>query len=219
MYFAPQLAVVTVASIALLLVAPAAHARKPKKDSLAGKIAGEVSRKFDEATTPAPIDDEVCFSPDEGCDIKLAKFIDSATTSIDVAIFDVTLDQVVHKLLVQSRKIPVRVVLDRRQSKGRHSLFKTLRNGVTPDSRQGPGSLKVRIGRQRGIMHNKFTIIDGKRVETGSFNYSKNATEANQENQVYLGKPEIVARYKERFEKIWSTAKEPDAKLRNGEEE
>jgi phosphatidylserine/phosphatidylglycerophosphate/cardiolipin synthase-like enzyme len=51
-------------------------------------------------------------------------------------------------------------------------------------------------------MHNKFTLVDGTRLETGSFNYSHQASTANQENQLYLGTPEIVARYKARFEKM-----------------
>jgi phosphatidylserine/phosphatidylglycerophosphate/cardiolipin synthase-like enzyme len=52
-------------------------------------------------------------------------------------------------------------------------------------------------------MHNKFTIVDGKMLETGSFNYANHASQANNENQIYLVQPEILERYKKRFEEIW----------------
>jgi phosphatidylserine/phosphatidylglycerophosphate/cardiolipin synthase-like enzyme len=65
----------------------------------------------------------------------------------------------------------------------------------------------VRIGRQRGVMHNKFTIVDGRMVQTGSFNYTNSGSERNEENQIYLAKPAIVERYERRFEDIWSRAR------------
>jgi len=146
---------------------------------------------------PAPRANEVCFSPDEGCDEKLAQFIASARNSLDIAVFDLTLDQIAHQILVQSRKIPVRVLVDRRQAKGKHSLVRLLIKG----------GVQVRLGYQRGIMHHKFAIVDGRAVETGSFNYTSGAARSNQENQVYLWTPEVVARYKNRFESSWREAR------------
>ena len=69
---------------------------------------------------------------------------------------------------------------------------------------------KLRFGRQRGIMHNKFTIVDGKAIETGSFNYTNHAYRANNENQIYLWDKPIVDRYQKRFEEIWSNSAIPN---------
>ncbi len=162
---------------------------------------------FDAAAASAPAqsaNEEVCFSPDEHCDEKLIEFIKGATKSIDVAIYDINLDQLVHQLAVQSKKIKVRVVVDRRQSKGHHSLVSTLiKAGVD-----------VRYGHQRGIQHNKFAIVDGKMIETGSFNFTNHASKANQENQIYLSSPTVVVRYRERFEKMWESADAPEKSIR-----
>lgn len=145
-------------------------------------------------------DPETCFSPDESCDAKLVNFVGGAKQSIDMAIYDINLDQLVHQLAVQSKKLKVRIVVDRRQSKGSHSLVSTLiKAGV-----------EVRYGHQKGIMHNKFVIIDGKNLELGSFNYTNHATKANQENQLYLFSAPVVARYQERFEKIWESGQRPE---------
>lgn len=148
------------------------------------------------ALTSAPKDQETCFSPDEPCDLKLVKFIESAQKSLDVAIYDLNRDQIVHHILLASKRIPVRVIVDRRQAQGSHSAVGTLVKA----------GLAVRFGRQRGIMHNKFTVVDGQMIETGSFNYTNHASEANNENQIYLANPEVVARYKKRFEEIWENA-------------
>lgn len=171
-----------------------AHARKRRNRPL-----GMLASKMEAALVKPPVDQEICFSPEEPCDIKLTKFVASAEKTIDLAIYDLNLDEVVHQLLVQSKKIKVRVLADRKQAKGSHSAIPLLiKAGVS-----------LRFGHQRGIMHNKFVIVDGKMVETGSFNHTFHAASANNENQIYLAAPEIVRRYRDRFEKIWSEGDEP----------
>jgi phosphatidylserine/phosphatidylglycerophosphate/cardiolipin synthase-like enzyme len=146
-----------------------------------------------------PKDNEVCFSPEEPCDLKLIKLIQSAKNSIDIAIYDINLDALVHELLVASKRIPVRVLVDRRQAQGEHSLVPLLIQA----------GAQLRFGHQRGIMHNKFTIIDGKILETGSFNYTRHASQANNENQIYLENPTILQKYKTRFDTLWNSGTLP----------
>jgi phosphatidylserine/phosphatidylglycerophosphate/cardiolipin synthase-like enzyme len=149
------------------------------------------------AAQVAPAD--VCFAPEEACAEKLTLFLGSAQKSLDIAIYDINLEPVVHEILVQSKKIKVRVLVDKVQSKGKHSAVSTLiKAGVD-----------VRLGHQRGIMHNKFAIVDQARLETGSFNYTHHASLANQENQIYLADAETVHRFHERFEMMWSKGRIP----------
>jgi len=145
----------------------------------------------------APENNEACFAPDEPCSQKLALFIASATVSLDIAIYDINEEQIVHAILVQAKKIPVRVIVDKRQSKGEHSSVALLQKAGVP----------LKFGHQRGIMHDKFTLVDGKRLETGSFNYTFHASESNQENQLYLATPEVVNRYQARFERMWAAGR------------
>lgn len=152
-----------------------------------------VANAIEEKLVTAPQDQEVCFSPDERCDVKFLKFVSEARKSLDIAIYDINLDELVHQILVLSRKIPVRVLVDRRQARGRSSLVPLLIKG----------GVNVRYGHQRGIMHNKFAIVDGRMVEVGSFNYTHHAAQANNENQIYLANPQVVARYQKRFQRIW----------------
>ena len=175
--------------------------------------AGQTKRSVDPAAKQVgcgvadvvPADNEVCFSPDECCDRKLVALIRSATESIDVAVYDITLDNVKRALVEASKRvklkgkghIAVRVIVDRFQSKGRKLLEDDLLQN----------DVEVRFGVQKGIMHNKFVIIDKQMVEVGSFNFTENASHRNSENQVYLRSQVIVKRYTERFQKLWMKAK------------
>jgi len=51
-------------------------------------------------------------------------------------------------------------------------------------------------------------------VITGSFNFSANATESNDENVIIIDNPQIASLYMQEFERIWNIATEPNpAKL------
>lgn len=182
-------------SLALLFSSPSLLAKSQKKNSLLDSAV----RRVESALVSPPQDQEVCFSPDEMCDVKIIKFIQSAQKSIDVAIYDINIDQLVHELLIASKRIPVRIIVDRRQAKGDHSLVPTLIKG----------GAQLRFGKQRGIMHNKFIIVDNKMIETGSFNFTNHASLANNENQIYLSNPNIVEKFKKRFEQLWAKASLP----------
>jgi len=157
------------------------------------KFAKKLEQEAIDLTTPAPKDNEACFAPDENCDAKLVKYILSAKESLDIAIFELTHQKIVDAIVQQSFKIKVRLIINRKMSKDNDKAIETLREN----------KVFFRIGKQKGIMHNKFTILDGKRLETGSFNYTNAASHSNQENQIYLSTPSIVERYKERFQKMW----------------
>lgn len=139
----------------------------------------------------------VCFSPDETCDDRLALFYELAEKSIDVAIYDINRPRLVEALIKKSREVQVRIVCDERQSKGSHSAVGKL----------AAAGVQIRFGRQRGVMHDKFSVIDGSVVETGSFNYTTHAATANQENQIYSIDGKVVGLYSTRFEMMWLSAK------------
>ena len=149
-------------------------------------------------TVTAPTDHETCFSPEEPCDLKLEKFIQKATHSIDVAIYSINLENIVETLIEKAKKIQVRVICDKLQAKGvKSKVLYLLENGVN-----------IRYGTQKGIMHDKFVIVDNNMIETGSFNFTKHASTSNIENQVYLASSSIVHRFSDHFEQIWENSTE-----------
>jgi phosphatidylserine/phosphatidylglycerophosphate/cardiolipin synthase-like enzyme len=60
-----------------------------------------------------------------------------------------------------------------------------------------------RVDYRYAIMHNKFLVVDGQVVETGSFNFTKAAAEKNAENVVVLHDPAVAQRYGQEWERLW----------------
>lgn len=181
----------------ILSLTPNTEARSLKSaiSKEAKELAKKAADKVEDSNTTAPKDNEACFSPDQNCDEKLRKFILSAKESIEVAIFDINLKGIVDALVEQSSKVKVRLVVNRKLSKDSAPAIDRFREN----------KMFFRVGKQAGIMHNKFVIVDGKRLETGSFNFTNGAANKNQENQLYLSTPGVVEQYKERFQKMWES--------------
>jgi len=64
-------------------------------------------------------------------------------------------------------------------------------------------NLKRSSGEGGGIMHNKYMIIDGKVLFTGSYNWSANAEDNNFENAMFIQASSVIQKFQADFEKIW----------------
>lgn len=139
---------------------------------------------------------QTCFSPAENCDKVIVDYIKSAKKSIDMAIYSLALSEI-HDALIEAKQngIKIRIIADQSQSEGQTSKVpKIIQQGFD-----------IRFGVQKGVMHNKFTIVDGEWLETGSYNYSYSASRMNAENQIYLNDPGVLSRFQAEFENLWST--------------
>jgi cardiolipin hydrolase len=140
-------------------------------------------------------DPETCFSPAEACDKKLISFIQKSQRSLDVAIYAITHPDIASAIVQAHRRgVTVRMVADRSQSQGNSSKVGELRAQGVP----------LKIGAAQGLMHNKFTILDGQSLELGSFNYTRSASTSHAENQLYIGDPMVVEKFRIEFEKLWA---------------
>lgn len=70
--------------------------------------------------------------------------------------------------------------------------------------------LDVRQDGNPQTMHDKVFIIDRHIVVTGSFNFSNNADQSNDENVVVVDNAEIAAQYLREFDRIWAQGEDPD---------
>ena len=124
--------------------------------------------------------------------------INEAKKSLRMAAYSFTSKPVAAALVkAHNRGVDVQVVLDKSQRKETYT-------GATYLANEG---IPVRINSNYAIMHNKFIVVDGVSVETGSFNYTRAAAEKNAENVVYLKDvPEIAKRYSVEWERLWDEA-------------
>jgi phosphatidylserine/phosphatidylglycerophosphate/cardiolipin synthase-like enzyme len=151
---------------------------------------------FAEETQPLVVKNlETCFSPNESCDQKLIGVINSAKKTLDVAIFSITHPEIAAAITAaKNRGVDVRMVVDKGQSESTRSQTDELVQAKVP----------LKIGNSSRIMHDKFCIVDRMILETGSFNYTMSATVYNTENQIYITDKNVIKRYQDNFEKLWS---------------
>ena len=140
---------------------------------------------------------QVFFCPEDNCSVQLIEKIDSAQKSIYVAIYSFTLDELSDALIrAKARGVDVKVVFDYGQSQ----------NDYSDDEKLAAAGISIARRNGAGYMHNKFAVIDGALVATGSFNYSSNADEKNDENLIFISSPELAAQYKTEFDELWASA-------------
>lgn len=127
---------------------------------------------------------QVYFCPREACEEKQVELLTSAQESIHCALYDIGLPSVQQTLLEKSQKMDVRVVTDSDYLKKFNHSF------VHADT--------------SGLMHNKFCIVDGRKLSAGSMNPTNNDAHKNNNNFI-LVESEVAARnYEAEFQELWS---------------
>jgi phosphatidylserine/phosphatidylglycerophosphate/cardiolipin synthase-like enzyme len=150
-------------------------------------------------TMPPPTSVEVAFSPDGGSTDLVLKAIRASKQSIRVAAYSFT-SRPIAKALIEARKagVDVAVVVDHEQiEKDSHSEAAYL-------AAQG---IPVRVDIVHALQHDKYMVIDGKNVETGSFNYTAAAEQHNSENVIVLwDDPKLATAYADNWKNLWDAA-------------
>jgi len=126
--------------------------------------------------------------------------IRSAKKQILVAAYSFTSKPIAEELLhAYKRGVKVFVIVDKTQEGEKYTSATFIANAGIP----------VRIDKLHAIMHNKFIIVDNFTVQTGSFNYTKSATEYNAENVIRIdGDYKLVESYVNEWKTHWEHSKE-----------
>jgi phosphatidylserine/phosphatidylglycerophosphate/cardiolipin synthase-like enzyme len=135
-----------------------------------------------------------------GLDEKLTAFINTAQSSVDMAIYQLDLPNVTQALMdAKKRGATVRVVtdIDIYEDPKENPSFKQLENA----------GIKVVGGNSNAIMHDKFVVVDGKAVWTGSWNFTTNDTYRYNNNGIQIESPELAKNYTATFEKMFKDGK------------
>lgn len=131
-----------------------------------------------------------------GIDRHLVALIDSAQVSVDAAFFELDLQSVTDALIrAHQRGVQVRIVYDDEHTEEDPQTEELLDARIpgTPDERSA-------------FMHNKFFVIDGRIVWTGSWNVTMNGTYRNNNNVIVINSPELAANYTAEFEEMFNGA-------------
>jgi len=160
-----------------------------------GQITGDAAKEIPKENARNP---EIYFCPREDCGKVYESNIKLANSTVHCALYDINLKNVISSLAQKSKTIDVKVVMDASNDKGQI---------------KGDG---VRFnGGQEQLMHNKFCVIDGYTVLTGSFNPTENDNYRNNNNVEVIYSTTLANNYEEEFGELWNGKFGTGSKVKN----
>jgi len=158
------------------------------------------------AVAPADATLEAAFAPDAGAEELVVKVIGTATKTVKMSAYTFTSPAIVRALIAaKKRGVHIQLAADERANlvedqttKGRHAL-----NAVSD------AGVEVRMIGAYAIHHDKVLIVDGRHVQTGSFNYTNSAATRNSENVLVVwNNPALAAIYLRHWTNRWSQGRD-----------
>ena len=144
---------------------------------------------------------EALFAAEDEVASLLVPLIEGAQRSIRFMAFSFTHEGIGQAVLARAEAgVDVRGIFEKRGSETEYSEMPLLHCAGVP----------VRQDGNPRTFHHKVFVIDDQIVVTGSFNFSDNADESNDENVVVVAHTEVAAQYLQEFERRWAEATPPD---------
>jgi len=151
---------------------------------------------------------QVWFAPTDDCAEVLATEIGAATRSVHVAIAYFSHETIADALVnAQNRGLDVMVVGEKSENQP-GTEEKSAGTNYAMVSRLKLAGVPYRDDGNPSLMHHKFTIIDDAIVFTGSFNYTYNANDNNNENLVRLTSERMALAFEEEFQTLWENGEQ-----------
>ncbi len=142
----------------------------------------------------------VYFSPHGGAEDAVVRVLRGARRQVLVAIYDLTDDRIAGALVEAAhRHVDTRVIMDAREARTRWSQY-----GVLASALGSRLVLRSGVGNPHAIMHDKFAVIDGSVVLTGSFNWTRLAECCNHENLLVIEDRALAREFAREFSRIWN---------------
>lgn len=146
----------------------------------------------------APSYPDVAANHRGGLDTYLVDLMDRATRTIDVADYDFDLADVADAMArAAERGVRVRMVTETdtltNKNPAVQAAFATLRRARIP----------IVDDRRPALMHDKFTVVDGEWVSTGSWNYTDGDTYRLNNNMIIIDSQALAENYTVEFERMF----------------
>jgi len=139
-----------------------------------------------------------------GPETPLVNAIQNANASVDMAIYNLTLPNLSDALIQAHRRgVKVRLVMES------EAMDKDVPQKITA------AGIPIVGDQKQGLMHNKFTIIDGQEVWMGSMNYTQNSAYTDFNNLVRFQSKAVVRNYQVNFDEMFEQHKFGSDKVPN----
>jgi phosphatidylserine/phosphatidylglycerophosphate/cardiolipin synthase-like enzyme len=128
-----------------------------------------------------------------GVDSNIIPLINQATQRIDVALFEFDLQNVADALIdAHTRGVDVRLVYDDEHTEDDPQVDQLIDAGIPAVADE-----------RSAFMHNKFLVIDGQTVVTGSMNFTENGVYRNNNNLIVIRSARLAENYTTEFEEMF----------------
>lgn len=136
------------------------------------------------------------FSPGPDCRNKLLDLIGSAKKRIDICVFTISDDRLTEAIIKAYRKgINIKIITDNDKSEDRGSDIDRLIDA----------GVNIRMDATANHMHHKYMVVDHAVLANGSFNWTRSATERNEENILVTSDKQLVDDFQQKFYELWDS--------------
>jgi phosphatidylserine/phosphatidylglycerophosphate/cardiolipin synthase-like enzyme len=137
----------------------------------------------------------VRFSPHGGAEGAVVDTLRRARVRVHAAMYGLT-NPAIEAALTDLARGGVKVALktDRNQSAGKDQAALL--------ARLSAAGAAVEVSRSRVVLHDKFAVVDGRWVVTGSFNWTASAERRNRENVLIFDCPALASNFEAEWESI-----------------
>ncbi len=151
-------------------------------------------KTLDQAREQAVVHSEAFFSPGSDCRDAIIRACQYAQRSLDICVFTISDDAISAAILAAHRRgVLVRIISDNDKCNDKGSDI----------DRLAEAGIEVRLDRSAYHMHHKFAQIDGRTLINGSFNWTRSASEHNEENIVLTDNLALNSGFAAQFERLW----------------
>jgi len=158
------------------------------------KWLGEIVKLLDLALHSEPVETEVWFSPGEDCRDAIISHLEGARRRADICVFTIADDEITDAILAaHRRRVQLRLISDDDKRHDSGSDIERLRRA----------GILIALDASCAHMHHKFALFDGRWLLNGSFNWTRSASDVNEENLVATNDPQQLKHFGEQFERLW----------------
>ncbi len=140
------------------------------------------------------------FSPGDACLNAIVGQLRACRARADICVFTLSDDRISSEVLAAHRRgVGVRLITDNEKVFDCGSDVMALLDAGVP----------VRVDQSAAHMHHKFALFDQRWLLNGSYNWTRSASDHNEENLVLCNEPTLLRQFSAAFDALWAQLREP----------
>jgi len=153
----------------------------------------KIVKVVDQSYDIQAVNGQAFFSPGETCRQAIIRHLNAARRRVDICVFTISDNQLSDTIVAtHKRGIAVRVITDNDKAFDKGSDVYSLQEKGIP----------LCVDTSPNHMHHKFALVDQQLIN-GSFNWTRSASERNQENIIVTDNTDLLHAFDAIFEQLW----------------